>query len=282
MDTRRIAIIGGKGRLGSWFGRYFAEHQFLVSSVDIGDECSKEEVAAHHSVVIFVVPHNVAPSVIGEWGEYLSDQHLLIDLSSVKTQVAAAVAPIKGEHLLIHPMWSPQVSSMAGQTMVVCGGGELGQRSREIVRLFEQSGVRLTYLTVVEHDKIMAMIQVASHAALLAIGLAHQRSGFPASLLSAVESPIYRMISAMIGRMLSHQPELYADIAIENPFGAEAIGIVRVALQEVERVVTAGDRGGYVNLLEGMLNHRIGEIEGAVRDSGIMVEALARARSGER
>lgn len=163
--------------------------------------------------------------------------------------------------------------------MVVCREGKPGEWSEEIVRLFEQSGVRLSYLTVVEHDQIMATIQVASHAALLAIALAHERSGFPVSHLSAVESPIYRMISAMIGRMLSHQPELYADIAIENPFGAEAIGVVRGALEEVERVVAAGDRGGYVKLIEGMLHHREGEVEEAVRDSGIMVEALARARS---
>lgn len=279
MDKRHIAIIGGGGRLGSWFGRFFAERSFSVSSIEIGDERTREEIAANHSVVVFAVPHRVAPEVIGEWRSVVTPDHLLIDISSVKTHVAAAVAPLKAEHLLLHPMWSPQVPSMAGQTMVVVREGEVGERAKSFIDLFEREGVRLTSLTTVEHDKIMATIQVASHAALLSIGLAHQKSGFPVSLLSAVESPIYRMISAMIGRMLSHQPELYADIAMENPFGAEAITLVRDALEAVEQAVAVRDRAAYVHLIEEVRNHRDGEVEDAVRDSSIMVEALAQVRS---
>ena len=279
MDKRHIAIIGGGGRLGSWFGRFFAERSFSVSSIEIGDERTREEIAANHSVVVFAVPHRVAPEVIGEWRSVVTPDHLLIDISSVKTHVAAAVAPLKAEHLLLHPMWSPQVPSMAGQTMVVVREDEVGERAKSFIDLFEREGVCLTSLTAVEHDKIMATIQVASHAALLSIGLAHQKSGFPVSLLSAVESPIYRMISAMIGRMLSHQPELYADIAMENPFGAEAITLVRDALEAVEQAVAVRDRAAYVHLIEEVRNHRDGEVEEAVKDSGIMVEALAQVRS---
>lgn len=280
MDTSRIAIIGGDGRLGSWFGRFFSERGFSVSSVDAGDTRAREEIASDYSVLVFAVPHRVAPAVLQEWREVVTAEHLSIDLSSVKTHVAAALALSQGEHLLIHPMWSPQVPTMAGQTMVVCREGELGAKSQKMITLFEREGVRLTYLTAVEHDRIMATIQVASHAALLAIGIAHEQSGFAAADLSAVESPIYRMISAMIGRMLSHQSELYADIAMENPFGAEAIGVVRRAIESVEQAAAKGDRGEYVKLLEGVRHHRMGEVEDAVSDSGIMIEALARVRSG--
>jgi prephenate dehydrogenase len=280
MDKQGVAIIGGKGRLGSWFCRFFEDRGWRVSAIDGGGQHSHAAIASCHAVLVFAVPHVLAPAVIAEWGGVLTADHLLIDLSSVKTDTTKACSTLVAETLLVHPMWSPQVASMSGQTMVVCVEGRHGERTREVLEMFTQAGVRMQRLSVEDHDKVMALVQVVNHAALLAVGLAQGQSGIPVSVLSDSESPIYRMMSAMLGRMLSHQPELYADIALSNPYGAEALTALRESVQAVEDAVKRGDHAAYLRLFESVRVDRQAEISSAVSDSAVMVEALARIRSG--
>jgi prephenate dehydrogenase len=208
----------------------------------------------------------------------MTEEHLVVDLSSVMSKIQSACANIRAELLHIHPMWSPQVSSMAGQTMVISASKELSERATQLVEIFKRQRVVLAYLTVEEHDRIMAIIQVTSHAAILAVGLAYKESGFSVAQLTQVESPVYRMMSAMVGRMVSHQSELYADIAILNQFGSEAVSNLRGAVERIEEAILAQDSLGYQALVDLVRQHRISEISTAVDDSSTMIEALALKR----
>ena len=254
--------------------RFFAEQGYTVTVVEVGDNRSKEDIAMHHSIIVCATPHRIAPDIIRSWSEVTGDKHLIVDLSSVKTHTASAYEGKKSEFLLLHPMWSPQVPTMKGQTLIVCSEGGVGVKTQELLNLFENAGVRLCYTTPDEHDKIMSMIQVVSHGALLAIGLTHQWSGLSSDKLSQSESPVYRMMSAMLGRMLSHQPELYADIATINPYGREGLNSLKKAVEVIEEMVTKGDSEGYAELFAGVQSHRESEIFHAVEDSALMIKAL--------
>jgi len=271
---KTVAVVGGGGRLGSWFARFFSEQGYTVTIVEVGDDREKRDIAMHHSIIVFATPHRIAPDVIRSWTEVTSDKNLVVDLSSVKTHTASACVGQKSEFLLLHPMWSPQVPTMKGQTLIVCSEGDMGVKARQLLKLFEMAGVNLSYTTPNEHDKIMSMIQVVSHGALLAIGLTHKWSGLSSEKLSQSESPVYRMMSAMLGRMLSHQAELYADIATINPYGGEALKSLRKAVEVIEELVTQGDSRGYAKLFAGVQSHRESEISHAVEDSALMIEAL--------
>jgi prephenate dehydrogenase len=271
---KAVAVVGGGGRLGSWFVRFFTDQGYTVTVVEVGDNRTKKDIAMHHSIIVCATPHRIAPDIIRNWSEVTGDEHLIVDLSSVKTHTASACVGQKFEFLLLHPMWSPQVPTMKGQTLIVCSEGGVGVKSQELLKLFEIAGARLCYTTPDEHDKMMSMIQVVSHGALLAIGLTHQWSGLSSEKLSQSESPVYRMMSAMLGRMLSHQPELYADIATINPYGGEGLKSLRKAVEVIEEMVTRGDSDGYARLFAGVQSHRESEISHAVEDSALMIAAL--------
>jgi chorismate mutase/prephenate dehydrogenase len=281
MNERGVAVIGGRGRLGSWFVEFFRGHGYDVSSIDVGDQACPKEVVSRNSILIFALPHRIAPSIIKEWGNVVGDDHLVVDLSSVKSRVFEVCVHFSSEVLLLHPMWSPQVKSMSGQTMICCQEKEGYHRKKaeNLISLFQSADVRLSYLSVDEHDRIMSFIQVASHGMLVALGLAYSNSGLSIAKLASAESPVYRMISSMIGRMLSHQSELYADIAIENPYGLEALSLVRKAIELVEDLVRAGDNSGYASVIDSLKASWQGAISLAVEDSSVMIEALARTRS---
>lgn len=276
---KSIAIIGGGGRLGSWFRRFFEAEGFEVTVVEVDDGQKKEDIADKNKYILFATPHRVTPELIGQWGSLLTSDHVLVDLSSVKTFTALACSRVSAESLLIHPMWSPQVPSMKGQALVVCGTPKIGTKSASLLQIFEAAGARLSYTNPDEHDQIMSMIQVVSHASLLAIGLAHKRSQLPLDTLLHSESPVYRMISAMVGRMLSHQADLYADIATLNPYGAEGIRMLGEAVSEIELMIRNNDSEGYAKLFTSVQAHRASSIPEAVRDSAAMIEALVKHES---
>jgi chorismate mutase/prephenate dehydrogenase len=280
MNERRVAVIGGRGRLGSWFVEFLRTNGYDVSPIDIGDHVCPMEIVARNSTVVFALPHRVAPDVIKEWGDVVGVDHLVVDLSSVKSRVFEVCVDFPSEVLLLHPMWSPQVKSISGQTMIYCHekADSHGKKAQNFIGLFELAGVRLSYLSVDEHDRIMSFIQVASHGMLVALGVAYNNSGISITKLASAESPVYRLISSMIGRMLSHQSELYADIAIENPYGGEALSSVREAIGLIEERVKAGDNSGYASIIDSLKPGWEGSISLAVDDSNVMIEALARAR----
>jgi chorismate mutase/prephenate dehydrogenase len=278
MSRKNVVIVGGGGRLGSWFVRYFNDCGWSVSVVEANDQRSPAHIVPEFDVVLLAVPHPVSPVVIESYGRFLTEDHLLVDLSSVKSATAQATRNLKSEVLLVHPMWSPQVPTMNGQTMVICRDGRHDLLSRILLDEFENSGVILTMLSAEEHDRVMALVQVATHAMLLGLGELHRLSGFTAETLTACESPIYRMISAMLGRMLSHQAELYADIALCNPYGPDAVIGLAKCLTDFGEILKDENRKGFLDLFEGIQDYRGQEIPIAVADSATMIEALAKKR----
>jgi len=282
MNRKNIVIVGGGGRLGSWFARYFNDCGWHIAIVEAKDTCSPAEIAANWETIMLAVPHPVASEVIESYAPYISDKNLLVDISSVKSKINLASQDLKSEVLLIHPMWSPQVKDMHGQTIVVCNEGRHARLSGMILEEFQNSGAILNYLSAEEHDRVMALVQVASHAMLLGLGELHRMSGFKAESLTASESPIYRMISAALGRILSHQAELYADIALCNPYGAATVTRLAECLTEFGEMLRAGRRDDFLLHFQKLQEYRADEVESAVADSATMIEALAQKRGNNK
>jgi len=278
MNRKNMGIIGGGGRLGSWFVRYFNECGWSVAIVEASDQRSPASIVPELDVIVLAVPHPVAPSVITSYARFLTEDQLLVDLSSVKSATVQATQDLKSEVLLVHPMWSPQVPIMSGQTMIVCKEGRHNHLSRMILDEFKNSDVIVSTLSAEEHDRVMALVQVATHAMLIGLGELHRLSGFTAETLTACESPIYRMISAMLGRMLSHQGELYADIALCNPYGTEAVTGLAECLTTFGQILKDGNRKEFLELFKRVQQFREQEIPSAIADSATMIEALAKKR----
>jgi prephenate dehydrogenase len=287
MKNEKIVVVGGKGRLGSWFIRYFSASGWQTECVDVDDTRTPMEIAKSGQIIFLAVPHPLAPKVIREVGVHLSHDQLLVDVSSVKSHVAEACNHLVCQLLLIHPMWSPQVSEMRGQAMIVCtpditdhcshsaqheGHGYIANK---LLKQFNQSGVLLNTTSVNDHDRIMALVQVATHATLLGLGRLYSASGFECTTLTACESPIYRMISAMIGRLLSHQPELYIDIALHNAHGPTTIAKLAQYINDISNLVNTANREELIKLFRGLHAYNEPGIESAVHDTAIMIQALA-------
>lgn len=63
-------------------------------------------------------------------------------------------------------------------------------------------------------------------------------------------TPFYRMTLETIGRMISQKPEVYSEIAFNNPKSAEMIGKEIIAAKRLVGIISRKDSGAYARYFD--------------------------------
>jgi len=261
--------------MGGWFLGFFEEHGW---SVDVSDPDADESVpledADEYDAVVVAVPIEATPSVVEEVASNMSDG-LLMDATSVKQEPVEAMrsAPDDVEVLGTHPMFGPSVRSMRGQTVIVVRErtGELAER---VVEAFRDAGANVQETTAREHDEMMSVVQGLTHYSLVSIGGALERLDFDVEDSRRFMSPVYEIILDFVGRILNQNPELYADIQMNQPVGDVHEALVEAA-EELRDAVESGDTVAFEDEMLDAARH-YGDTRSALRRSDKLIEANVR------
>jgi prephenate dehydrogenase len=73
---------------------------------------------------------------------------------------------LKLKYVSIHPLFGPDIRSLRGRNIIVVRGGD-ERSSRTVAEYFRDKGSNVTFLSVEEHDKLMATLQVMHHFMLI-------------------------------------------------------------------------------------------------------------------
>lgn len=249
-DLGPVVVVGGAGRMGRLFGRMLELSGYEVRVVE--RDHTPEEVAAlvaDAGMVLVSVPIRDTVRVVRELPP-LPSHCLLVDLTSTKREVMAAMLQAHpGPVLGLHPMFGPDVDSLAKQVVAYVPGRDADASAwlLEQIRLW---GARLHRVDADEHDHAMGLIQALRHFSTFAYGwhLAHEDRDL--DTLLALSSPIYRLELIMVGRLFAQDPELYFDIITGS---ADAVGMVEryhARYGEVIALLREGDREGFVRRFE--------------------------------
>lgn len=213
---RPIVVIGGRGQLGQLFCQLFALSGYQVRVLEKEDWADADHLLADAGMVVVSVPICLTEEVIGRLRQ-LPEDCILADLTSVKQQPLQAMLEIhRGPVVGLHPMFGPDVSSLAKQVVVACDGRE----PEAYAWLLEQIkiwGARVHRLPAAQHDQAMTLIQALRHFATFAYGSHLAQENADLEQLLALSSPIYRLELAMVGRLFAQDPQLYADIILAQP-----------------------------------------------------------------
>ncbi len=242
---RSIVVIGGRGQLGSLFAHMFELSGYQVEILERDDWSHADALLAQAGMVVVAVPIDTTCEVIDRLGK-LSPDCLLVDLTSVKSApLQHMLAVHSGPVLGLHPMFGPDVASLAKQVVVCCAGrDEAGwQWLLDQMRIW---GVRLHYVTAEEHDEAMSLIQALRHFSSFAYGLHLSEEKADLKRLLALSSPIYRLELAMVGRLFAQDPALYADIILSAPRNVQMIRRYHQRLGEALTMLESGDRAGFI------------------------------------
>ena len=241
----KVVIIGGQGQLGRLFGQMFGLSGYRVETLEQGDWPRADEILADAGLVMVAVPIDITCQVIDRLGKLPADC-LLVDVTSVKSApLEHMLAVHQGPVLGLHPMFGPDVASLAKQVIVCCQGRDPAA-SQWLLDQMTIWGARLQQVEAKAHDEAMTLIQALRHFATFAYGWHLSREQANIDRLLALSSPIYRLELAMVGRLFAQDPHLYADIILSSPQNLAMIRRYYQNFGEALGLLERGDREGFI------------------------------------
>ncbi|MCG9555406.1 bifunctional chorismate mutase/prephenate dehydrogenase [Vibrio sp. Isolate31] len=221
-ELRSVVIVGGNGQLGGLFGRMFKLSGYEVKVLGSQDWDKADEILDNVGLVVVTVPIHLTEGVIAKLGNLPSDC-ILCDLTSIKSKPLQAMMNMHhGPVVGLHPMFGPDVSSLAKQ-VIVYSDGRGSESYQWLLDQFGIWGASLCQMDAADHDHGMTLIQALRHFTSFAYGLHLSKENPNIDQLLKLSSPIYRLEIAMVGRLFAQDPNLYGDIILSSDENIEMI-----------------------------------------------------------
>lgn len=250
-ELRSVVIIGGNGQLGGLFGRMFTLSGYNVKVLGSKDWDRADDVLHDAGLVVVTVPIHLTEGVIEKLSNLPKDC-ILCDLTSIKSAPLNAMlnthtGPVVG----LHPMFGPDVPSLAKQVIVYCDGR--GEESYQwLLQQFAIWGASLCNIDAGEHDHGMTLIQALRHFTSFAYGLHLSKENPNIDQLLQLSSPIYRLELAMVGRLFGQDPNLYGDIILSSQANIEMIKRFHQRFGEALSILESKDKQAFVESFNGV------------------------------
>ncbi|MCC6025707.1 MAG: prephenate dehydrogenase/arogenate dehydrogenase family protein [Caldimicrobium sp.] len=238
-DNFRIGIVGGKGKMGSFFAKFFREkgYEVLIKDVDLGP--SYEELCKTSKVILLSVPLDRFPQVVSELSPYVREENWVFDICSLKLDPVRIMRRYlkKGEVLATHPLFGPYEKSLKDRIIAYYPVRGKGIKAW-FIELFSSAGAKLVYVPPREHDRMMGLIQVMNHFFLVLFGNILAGSKLDLKRIVDLSTPSFEGILQVLRRLAWQDENLYARIQLDNPFGRQ---FRRLFLRECKRLIKALD-----------------------------------------
>ncbi|MGD8543869.1 MAG: prephenate dehydrogenase [Candidatus Bathyarchaeota archaeon] len=228
----KVAIIGGTGKMGRWFTKFFLEEgdQVVVSGrnkeklakmksefgVEVGDNLNAVKSADR---VLISVPLDNFETVIKEIHSHVRPNQVIMDICSVKE------FPVKVMHKYIktgvtlgtHPLFGPNIESIQNQNFVLTPTSDEEERfANDFKKWLEERHVNVSVMSPKKHDELMSVVLglphfigvVACEALLDYANLAETKRAAGTS---------YKLLLKLTETVVSQDPEFYASLQMHLP-----------------------------------------------------------------
>ena len=274
VETKTVAVIGGRGAMGSCMARLFADLGHAVMIADVDTALSPEAAAREAEVVVVSVPIDTTVDVIRKIGPLVKPDALLMDVTSVKSApMEAMLESTRAAVVGTHPLFGPSVHSLQGQRVAVTPGR--GDEWKQwLVRMLEARGLVVAETTAEEHDRAMSVVQVLTHFSTEVAGAAMARLGVPLNATLPFTSPVYLIELLMTARHFAQSPDLYASIQMSNPETARVTETFVRAAEDLRASVAAQDREEFARVFEHVHDFFGDFTERAMEQSSFLIDRL--------
>jgi len=261
-------VVGGSGAVGSLFLDMLAcgtarsltvvdrrpPPQAPPSATIVLDDVTRasgrtRDLVASCDLLILATPESVAIDAARALLPMMKAGSLVVDTLSVKCRYAHAVAATAtaSELLGVNPMFAPSLG-FPGRSVVA-----VPYRSAYLAEAFiafvAAQGAQVVRLDAEGHDRACAAIQAATHASVLCFGMALAAGSYDLGAAERIMSPPHRTMLALLGRIVSADPEVYRDIQAANPYAAQARAGLVDAHRRFEQLIGSGDSEAFHRLV---------------------------------
>ncbi|HXV14101.1 MAG TPA: bifunctional chorismate mutase/prephenate dehydrogenase [Candidatus Krumholzibacteria bacterium] len=274
IETKTVAVIGGRGAMGACMARLFADLGHAVMIADLDTELTPEVAAREADVVVISVPIDATVDVIRRIGPLVRADALFMDVTSIKTApMQAMLASTRASVVGTHPLFGPSVHSLQGQRVALTTGrGD--EWTRWLTQMLEARGLTVVETTPEAHDRAMAVVQVLTHFSTEVAGATMAKLGVPLEATLPFTSPIYLMELLMTARHFAQSPDLYASIQMSNPETARVTEAFARTAEEMRANVAARDHDAFARVFDHVHDY-FGEFtERALEQSSFLIDRL--------
>ncbi|QAV23959.1 bifunctional chorismate mutase/prephenate dehydrogenase [Proteus hauseri] len=267
-----IVIIGGNGKMGKLFSRLFTLSGYQVKSLEADEWNTKSPaIFANAGMVIVSVPIHLTVDVIAQLPP-LPENCLLVDLASIKkAPLDAMLKAHKGPVLGLHPMFGPDVPSLAKQVVAYCEGRD-HQAFQWLLEQLMVWGAKIEAIMPEKHDKNMSFIQALRHFTTFAYGQHLAKENVDLASLLRLSSPIYRLELAMIGRLFAQDPQLYADIILSSQENIELIRRYHQSLGQAIELLDLNAKDEFIHSFNNVSNWFGDYASQFMKESGVLLQ----------
>ncbi len=260
-------VIGGAGRMGAWFASFLKKNGYRVIICDNNKATARKlartkgfwfvpdhKLAAQLAdLVILATPTHVTKSLLRQIEQHISDQTLLVEISSVKEPVRRILEQMRSRGvaiLSIHPMFGPGIKTLAGQAIITVLFPRSNSMAKRFLSLFRKNGARIVQSDFAHHDKFAAITLALPHFMNIAMVNTLKSIGVPLNQLrrfAGTTSKLQLIIAeAVYHERLSNE----ASILLDSKHFLKAL---RRFAEESNRTLTLIHKGRRATLLHSLV-----------------------------
>jgi len=208
---KKVAIVGF-GRFGKTLHRLF-KNDFEITIIGRDNV----EGISNNEVIFYCVPISSFESVIRSHKKYFKDNHLLIDVLSVKMHPKKIfekyLRGLKTQAILTHPMFGPDSSKdgFDGLPMIMDRFKASEENYNFWKDFFLKKGLRIIEMSVQEHDQLAANSQGVTHF----IGRLLEKFRFKPTEIDSLGA---KKLQEIMGQTCNDSWQLFRDLQNFNPY----------------------------------------------------------------
>ncbi len=256
-NGKRVLIIGGLGRMGSWFAEFMSMqgYEVHIADIDIHDEDKSHfsnwvDTDDDYDITVVATPLRQSKEILEKILE-LGRRGILFDIASIKSPIKEILTEIseKGMKVTsIHPMFGPDTDLLTGKHVVFMNLDDHGTHF-EIMKLFESTTAQLIEMSIDSHDYAISYVLGLSHIINIAFSKVLHGSGEKKEALSQVSSTTFKDQIEVARRVSQENPNLYFEIQHLNDHSMQTIKELNRVIKEITDAITLGNEDNFVEIM---------------------------------
>ncbi|MCP8317086.1 MAG: prephenate dehydrogenase/arogenate dehydrogenase family protein [archaeon] len=269
----RVAIIGGAGRMGRWFARYFKSKDHTVIISDIEEKArtiaekegflfakSNVDAVKDADLIMISVSIESTPKVIKEIEQNLIKGAIVTEISSIKSHVTDALADLAQKDvtaLSIHPLFGSGARTLKGKKIAVIPVKDSKKEVNLVQKFFPEAIIDV--INAEEHDRIMALTLSLPH--FLNMVFASTLSDEDINNLRRFAGPSFTLQLILAESMLTEKPNIYASIQIMNKHTYQCLEKLMNEAKALKEIIRKNKRKELISFFEQIRENFLKDIE---------------------
>ncbi|MEO0014515.1 MAG: hypothetical protein RLZZ535_2904 [Cyanobacteriota bacterium] len=246
--SRRVTIVGGRGRMGQFFAEQLTAAGHCVEILGKKDWSKAELLLSEAELVLISVPIEHTSAIIERTARYIASTTAVADITSIKTKpVATMLACHSGPVMGLHPMFGPNKNSFAAQKIVVCPGRH-NNSFQWFLDFMSSRGGELVFCQPQEHDRLMAIVQAVRHFSQFGFGVFLTAEQVDRERSLSMSSPNYRLEYEALQRFFGQNPSMYVDIMLATEASCQTIERLAENYQYLADLIAKKDRDALIRV----------------------------------